>query len=221
MLQIFTQGDQVANKMTVADVMNMSGRDALVTVPIESSTVADVVDAMVKQQLHRLCVTNGAGQVEWLLSQLDVVSYFATRLPPALAETRLADLGRKSELGFLSQQVVSIDENESVLHAFQLMDRHAITALPVVAAKHGNVLRGTVSLKDVPRALDHLFEPCSAVLLPVHDAACVELDSTFHSLLIAFQITKFHRFWIVGDGNRLTGVISLTDVIRTLKTHMQ
>jgi CBS-domain-containing membrane protein len=207
--------------MTVADVMNMSGRDALVTVPIDSSTVGDVVDAMVKQQLHRLCVTSRGGQVEWLLSQLDVVTFFSSRLSPALANTRLSELGRKSELGFLSQHTISIDENDSVLHAFQLMDRHAITALPVVAEQRGNVLRGTISLKDVPRALDHLFERCSAVLLPVHDAACVELDSTFQSLLTAFQITKFHRFWIVGDGNRLTGVISLTDVIRTLKTHMQ
>jgi len=110
-LKIFTQkeGAEVANKMTVADVMNMSGRDALVTVPIESSSVGDVVDAMVKQQLHRLCVTSQSGQVEWLLSQLDVVNFFASRLSPTLAKTRLSELGRKSELGFLSQHTISID----------------------------------------------------------------------------------------------------------------
>ncbi len=220
-LQIFTQGESVVNKLTVEDVMNLSGRDDFLTLSRDKATVGDVVNAMVTRQLHRVCVANKNGAVEWLVSQFDVVSFFADRLPANLTKTKLSDMGRKNELGFLGQQVVSIDENESVLHAFQLMDRHGITAIPVVQANKGNLLKGTISLKDIHRALDHLFQPCSALYLPMHDAACVELDSTFGSLVQAFKITKFHRFWIVGDNNRLTGVISLTDVVRTLKTHIQ
>jgi hypothetical protein len=50
-----------------------------------------------------------------------VVSYFADRLPKQLAETQLCDLGKKSELGFLSNDLVAIDQHDSVLHAFQVI----------------------------------------------------------------------------------------------------
>ncbi len=217
MIQVFTRGsDTPAPSLRVADVMNSSGRDELRTLPVESATIGDAISALVTQQLHRICVTEG-GRVKWLVSQWDVVNYFADKLPKKFADTQLCDLGRKNELGFLTKFVCAVDQHESVMHAFQLMDRHGITAVPVVDGGN-NRLVGTLSLKDVPRVLDSLFEPCGKALKAVHGAACVELDSTFGSLLKGFQVTKLHRFWIIGDVNRLTGVISLTDAVRCLNT---
>lgn len=124
--------------------MNMSGRNQLQTVAVETSTVGGVVAALVQQKLHRICVTEG-GVVKWLVSQLDVINYFADSLPKHVAETQLCDLGRKSELGFLSSWLCAVDRHDSVIHAFQLMDRHGITAVPVV--EDSNRLLGTISLK--------------------------------------------------------------------------
>jgi CBS-domain-containing membrane protein len=214
-LQVFSRSTP---GLKVSDVMNASGRNALVTLPVESATIGDAVSALVEQNLHRICVTE-AGRVKWLVSQWDVINFFADRLPKQLAETQLCDLGSKRELDFLGKDCHSIDEHDSVLHAFQLMDRHCITAVPVVSSTSKRLV-GTISLKDVPRVLDQMFEPCGKLLTKVHDSACVELDSTFGQLLRGFQVTRLHRFWILGDVDRLTGVISLTDALRCLKSHL-
>lgn len=48
-----------------------------------------------------------------------------------------------------------------------------------------------------------------------HDVACVEPDATFVSLIKGFSVSQFHRLWVM-DGDVLRGIITLSDVIKTL-----
>jgi len=218
-IQIFTASD-AAPKMTVRHVMNLSGRDRLVQV-LRSSTIKDVLDQLVTQKVHRLIVQDERdASKQVLLSQLDVAAWFCDRLPKEVGSLRLSRMGRKKLLSYETQSLVTAADHDSVLYAVQLMDRHGITAIPVVSGPERKLV-GSLSLKDVPSGLDHLFESCGTFSQriggPVHDLACVELDATFQDLLLGFKSTKYHRFWIVGPDRHLLGVVSLTDVMRVLR----
>lgn len=208
------------------DCINLSGRDKLVLLK-DSASLQEALSQLVQQKLHRLCVVSSKNNdvVVSMLSQLDVVDWFATRLPPSLAKRPISQLGSRKHLGFSSptSQLVVAHGEDSVLHAVQLLDRHAITAVPVVQGE-GSHLVGQISLKDVPRALDHLFESCQQFCKrgtdTRGDVACVDGSTTFGQLLTGFSVTRLHRFWLVEE-EKLVGVVSLTDVCRSLLTSLK
>ena len=199
--------------------MNLSGRDKLVSV-FHSDNLQIILNALQSQNVHRIIVQYKSNvNKQWLVSQIDVVSYFCDKLPKKVANRSLDSLSGRKNLRLKNQILVIVHESDSVLFAIQLMDRHAVTAVAVTGTD--GKLVGNISLKDVPNALNHLFKTCAefvANLAPLgHDVACVELSTSFGQLLTGFKATKFHRFWVIDKKKRLIGVVSLSDVVRTLR----
>jgi len=214
-------------KLSVRDCMNLSGNNKFVCLS-KNATVLQALESINSVHQHRICIAldkKDKSTVFALLSQIDLVNYFLNHIEELgayYANKTVAQLGGKKYLGYRKRQLVSVDVKDSVLYAVQLMDRHAITGLPVL--KDGRIY-GTVSLSDVPFALNSLLGNVQAFIdagkgreMPLsHGVASVDGDCSFGSLLKGFAVSGFHRLWLV-DGDLPIGVISLTDVMRCLLT---
>jgi CBS domain-containing protein len=240
-------GDKTV-KLTVRECMNLSGNDRFVCLGKEASVLqvcapfffplvliffiffsTQALKALNRVHQHRICIARDPkdkSSVFGVLSQIDLVNYFLLHIEefgPKMASMPLSELAGAKYLGYAGRVLVSVQSTDSVLFALQLMDRHEITGVPVL--RKGKIC-GTISLADVPRALNHLLSPCMNFLdegkgregrALGHDVATVDEDCTFASLLKGFSASNLHRLWVM-DGSDLKGVITLTDVMRCLLT---
>lgn len=223
-VRIFTRA-QDAPHLTARECMGLAGGGRFVVLSMH----APLMDALrsLGEREHRVCIARDAqdaSSVFAVLSQIDVVKYVvqhADELPARWAKLTVDELRGPKYLGYAKRDLITVDAADSMLYALQLMDRYGVTGLPVL--KKG-LLCGTVSLSDVPHALDHLLKSVGEFLdtgkgrgAPLaRDVAVVSPTTTFHELLQGFASSGLHRFWVSsGDGKPL-GVVSLTDVMRSL-----
>ncbi len=174
-VKVFTQGEG-ATKLTARDCMNLSGHNKFVALS-KDTTVLKALKAMTLVHQHRVCIARDPKDlttVFGLLSQIDIINYFLDHIEELgsfFATMTVRELAGKRFLGYKKRPVVTVDAEDSVLYAIQLMDRHAITGVagewpsvrsaqcvvmvlmaPNAVLRKGKIV-GTVSLADVPFAL--------------------------------------------------------------------
>ena len=118
-----------------------------------------------------------------------------------------------------------------VLDALALLCQHAITSVAVIDAQ--NVLFGNLSLSDVKHVMKRhkhhlLYSSCATFVsfvkqeqgtiagqdsMPVFD---VHPHNTLRLAMRKMAATRAHRLWVTDKEGVLVGVVSLTDVLRTV-----
>lgn len=138
----------------------------------------------------------------------------------------ISDLG----LPFMSSdEVISIQEDELILEAFEKMKNNEIGGLPVVEGP-GNKIIGNLSIRDIKFLLlkPQLFTSFRQLTVKnfmhtiasatqdaeriVNPITC-KLDSTLVSIIHTLAVKSVHRIYPVTDDNEVIGVITLRDVI--------
>ncbi|EPS57875.1 hypothetical protein M569_16941, partial [Genlisea aurea] len=136
----------------------------------------------------------------------------------------ISDLG----LPYMSpDQVVSVEENELILEAFEKMKERQIGGLPVTeGASPGRRILGNISMRDMRFLLlkPHLFNNLRKLTVKEFMAAidgpagrtpitCVP-DSTLGAAIDTLASKGIHRIYVTaGEQRELIGVITLRDVI--------
>ncbi|TPX52897.1 hypothetical protein CcCBS67573_g09786 [Chytriomyces confervae] len=154
--------------------------------------------------------------------------------------------GEKSlqELGLVkAERVYTVDMNDSVLEALQMMQSNHISSVAIVDKTHGKhtQLQGSISMTDIKEILAtrggwrHLYDACFRFFAQLRNMQGLETGSdrvplfTVHPstpLIVAVEkmsATRTHRVWIVSEGSAaggrsgdVVGVLELSDVMPIL-----
>eukprot|EP00808_Paulinella_micropora_P019458 g41947.t1 len=136
-----------------------------------------------------------------------------------------------AELKLGQARVVSVRESDTPLDAFKLIWKHKISAVPVIGME--GLVTGTISTKDVaqmvkegqPEALMHAIRPIhdflknvvpSTSLRTTPVAVLVKDTDTFRTVVQKMAKNKIHRIWVEHKDLHYLGVISMTDIIKTI-----
>ena len=125
----------------------------------------------------------------------------------------------------MTQKVVTINEQADIIEAREKMDRYHIRHLPVIGAN--GILVGIVTDRDIRSALPsaHLAdEPEKAQLkrfkklkikdIMTQNPLTVSASDTIQDALLMIQNNKIGALPVVDDDGRLTGILSVRDLLR-------
>lgn len=177
---------------------------------------------------HRVFVVDKEKHIVGVLSQSDALQY----LHKHINETGLTDCTLDA-LGIVRprEQVVHIDQEQSVLSALKAMQNYSVTSVCVSQNKQ---LAGNFSMGDVKYLLKlgrlrTLLLPLREVLQTIRLAKDKErryqsqvpvftahLDMTLGKAVGRMAATRTHRLWITDNKQSIQGVMTLSDVLKTL-----
>ncbi len=126
----------------------------------------------------------------------------------------------------MTRSVVTIQKDDSVLKAQEMMIEHKIRHLPVV--DDSNYLVGIVTDRDIRSAMPSnllddarieeqrkLIESKTVERIMTRSPVTVSPTYTIQDALLLIQKTKVGAFPVVGDDGKLLGVISVRDLVRS------
>ena len=114
-----------------------------------------------------------------------------------------------------TKNVVSIDENEKIAKAIDLMLKHNIRGLAVTA---GHGLKGSIESDDIVKTLEQVGNKHTEALMstPVKEvlrpAQTIEKHETFGNVIQKMDETKANRLFVV-ENEQPVGVVSKSDVL--------
>lgn len=128
-----------------------------------------------------------------------------------LAQLRLGTYGN----------LITVRETDTLLHVLETMDRHALSAVPVV--DEAMRLRNVYSRTDVTHLKRHESEPINLdqsvqdSLIPIRGPHYVvhtcRRSDTLREVFERFESTRKHRLYAVNEHGHVEGVLSLSDLL--------
>jgi CBS domain-containing protein len=120
-----------------------------------------------------------------------------------------------------THDVVTVKPDATVRELLALLAEHNIGAL--VVSEDGGSVDGIVSERDVVRRLHAdetvLESPVSSIMSA--DVATCEGDATVNELMQVMTERRFRHIPVVGDDGRLTGIMSIGDVVKSRMSELQ
>eukprot|EP01114_Cavostelium_apophysatum_P007150 TRINITY_DN1893_c0_g1_i1.p1 TRINITY_DN1893_c0_g1~~TRINITY_DN1893_c0_g1_i1.p1 ORF type:complete len:338 (+),score=94.35 TRINITY_DN1893_c0_g1_i1:108-1121(+) len=188
-----------------------------------SSTLNDLLNVMATKRLHRVPVVDANGSLERLVSQMDLIRWIDHNMDALgdVASQTVAQLSLDSDRQDLFKASTSI----TALEAFKLINDKKISGVPVV--DENDKIVGNISTSDLKVALSNtdeflrLYQPVKDYLqvvkerdthVPDRRITCTSKTS-FRELVHSFAGHHVHRIFVEDDQQRLTGVVTLTDVL--------
>ncbi|CAO3696111.1 unnamed protein product [Umbelopsis ramanniana] len=172
--------------------------------------------------IHRsLVVDNKDVSPPWLLTQTDILRYVYHH--PESLQALGIDVNKSiGELQVLpssanADSVVTASSNELAVDVYKKMGDLKVAGVPIVDENKKIIL--DLSIEDLPSAdltkPNNLAIPCLKFVegLGKSNSLTVPKDITLKNLLQALLTNRAHRAWIVGPGNSLEGVVSMSDII--------
>lgn len=114
----------------------------------------------------------------------------------------------------MSKPPISVDENETISHAGDVMKRYGLKAMPVVAAGSRRCL-GILEHDIVDKAVKHELGALDVGEYMIRDAAMVSPDTDLYPVM-EIILGNRQRLVPVVENDELIGVISRTDLVNTL-----
>lgn len=175
--------------------------------------------------IHRVAVIGADGQIVNILSQSDVIRFLLSEVDnfsPIFDKT-------VAELNLGRHNPLTIHQDELTIKALKKMHENKISALAVVD-DHG-LLIGNLSASDLKGAVttddDSGADPLGSLLLPVlsflrqggmscFPVATCTMKSSLNMILVNIVSSRVHRLWIVDEVGKPIGIVSLTDIMKSL-----
>ena len=116
--------------------------------------------------------------------------------------------------GKASQEVVTISPDATVRELLRSLAEHNVGAL--VVSSDGSTVEGIVSERDVVRRLaeeESLFDAAVSTIMTADVETC-DPHGRLEALMVVMTERRFRHFPVVDDG-RLTGIVSIGDVVKS------
>eukprot|EP00033_Pygsuia_biforma_P004400 GCRY01004822.1.p1 GENE.GCRY01004822.1~~GCRY01004822.1.p1 ORF type:complete len:358 (-),score=65.00 GCRY01004822.1:131-1204(-) len=186
----------------------------------ENTPVYEIMEQLSKGVHAMLLHSKYGSQV---ISQMDILHFLCQNVEKlgALVNESISALG----LTKMDRDIISLYENEQAIKGLRRLYQQEIHALPVLRREDGVVI-GTLSATDICHIVDGensdgmkwLLEPCVEFLRVIHHNAlpancvCTRNDSLIQVMTVLLA-HKSHCVWIVDEGQRCTGVVTLSDIM--------
>jgi CBS domain-containing protein len=194
-------------------ILIMDGGDTLRQAMIALSTVYHRMLVLTK-------VENSSAHVYRMLTQMDIVRYLNAQIVDRLGNNSQATI---EDIGLLNTRVVSIFTCNKAVDGFQKMYDNNINAVPVLDENTGKIV-ANLSASDL-RGIT--YENIASVKMPVLDfldfmlgkrprpITCSKSAKVEH-VLSKITSENVHRVWITDQTDKVTGVVTLTDIINAV-----
>ncbi|CEM37837.1 unnamed protein product [Vitrella brassicaformis CCMP3155] len=221
----FSEILEMCKSTTVGSIANASGRTPFIPYDINDS-VARLCSAF--KNCARVAVFEDKEIVRvfspvdmlTLLQKLDLVKEFEPKQ-------------RQQVLQGSKEKVVTIMETETLLKALHMMERHSYSAVPIVAENDFSKVREVITVRDMKYLFlasdslpskDILNSPALEYVnfvrqpgrRPDPPYATMPEISELEDVFDRFVATKIHRIFLTDKRGRMSGMISLTSVSRSL-----
>ncbi len=191
--------------------------------PVERrAPLINAIELMSKWKVHRVPVIDADGDLVTLITQSHIVKFVYKYMSKL---EHLADRTvERLQLGY-PIDVVTVQENESTIKAFEQMQQNGVSAVGVVNDE--GKLVGNVSVSDLKaigydgKLMSHLFAPVSEFLkLAKPDslgAITVTPQATFASVVEKLVNNRIHRIFVIDpETEKPLGVISLLEILKCI-----
>jgi CBS domain-containing protein len=218
---VLNEKGKVFGTARLKDLIEQSNKDWKTVVPFypvnRAATMFQVVESLFCKGVHRVPVIEDSGRLVGIISQSDIGAALAANLDElgALAFCPLSIL----KLG--DAPPITMSDKAPAIAAFFLMIYNKISAVAIV--DQDNKLVANLSAHDLKilseENLGVLLEPIMQYLARFGGArkpvSCGK-HSLFGTVLRTMTMNHVHRIWVVDEEERVTGVVSLSDVCALL-----
>lgn len=177
-------------------------------------TLGEILEPFSKG-VHRAVVALSDDKFK-IITQTDVIRFaFAKKDQfPEFAKTV-----EELKLGGCPNDLYTLKSNETALMGFRKMDMEYYFAVPIVDPDTG-VLVGTLSASDIrnvsPDNIHQVKLPVKEFLTKFREPVVAKKGTTMETIVRNILTSGVHRVWLVDDGNKPIGVVSLSDIISRL-----
>jgi len=230
---------------TVKDLMNKSGRNPLKLLR-ENESITTAIQMFTKQPhpFHHIPIVNKQNQVVKIITQYDIIQYLfnnMNRFDSSVLRSTIKQLKHGNQ-----SPVEYVTIHDTALKAFLRMHEKGVSALAVV--NDNGILVGNISSTDIQGILSKNANILNELLLPVmqylgdirnpysnlsaskvsgddtrfmaRSPVCAELNDTVGNVIETLVKERIHRIYVVDSSTKPLDVITLTDLIRGLKTQL-
>jgi len=207
--------------VTAKELINFSKQNAFNPVP-GNTNLLDLMKIL--QTSRRVPIVDDKGHITSLVSQSRVVNYVADHLTDVTIHGKTLQ-----DLNLSHKHVITVPATSRALDAFARLHAYKISAVAITDASGKFV--GNLSFKDVKAAVDDLKH----LLMPVFDFVagirrevitstvsptihCHPTD-TLAAVVMKLKVVKIHRLYVEDLNQKLTGVVSVGDIVRILLQH--
>jgi CBS domain-containing protein len=117
----------------------------------------------------------------------------------------------------MATAVITAEKHQTMRHIQMLMRENRITGVPIV---EGRKLVGMISIDDIVTALDKGFMECLVEDRMTRDVIVLQDDMPLSFAISYLNKYRYGRFPVLNKNHELVGILSSTDVIRSLLVEM-
>jgi len=206
-------GSSTSLQSTVGDLCELSASGEYATIE-SSDTILQGIDALVKNQVHRIIVVRD-GIPSDILSQMDIVVWLVKNYDQIPSSLRTSTLGQLKSL-----HMFTCSDSEPILDAFKRMIEKKVSGLAVVNQEGSLVAHlGASDLRGImPDKFQHLFRHSVDHFLQetkhylMKPPITVSTEDSFENALKLMQQNHVHRVFVLDQHQKLVGAFSTTDV---------
>lgn len=152
------------------------------------------------------------------VSQSLIAKIESGRIDPTYSKTKrifdtLNELSKKHELNaeeIMQKRIISVEPDEAIKEAINKMKKYEISQMPVIK-DHKCI--GVVSEATI---LDALINKKAESVNDVMEE-CPPIVSKKTSMSVISNLLKFYPIILISEGGKLTGIITKSDIIRSMK----
>jgi CBS domain-containing protein len=204
----------------VVKLIDCSKQNLFVTVPLEGSTLRDVVRHLSSHTIRRVAAVDSSGKVVSVVSQSTVIQYFAKHIDKLGIRVNLT----LEAAGVITRNLIMVPSELRAIDAFLTMVEHRLSSV-IFLGEDGDLV-GTITAKDLRGVLLDF----GTLMLPVGDYVnlvrremtikdtpplihLLTTDTVRHSVM-KLTAVGIHRIYVFGTSRSPIGVVSLSDILK-------
>jgi len=176
----------------------------------------------IKKMRKRLCLTQAELAKKADVSQSLIAKIESNRIDPTFTKVKnifdvLDELKNKNELkaeGIMTKELIYVNADDSITSAINKMRKHEISQLPVF---NKNNVVGLVSESTILDSISsNKAEKIKTLVIKDIMQDCPPIVSKKTSTSIISGLLKYYPIVLVAEGGKPTGVITKSDMLRTI-----
>jgi len=205
----------------IIKIINLSGQNAYQPLPLEGTTLRDVILLLIRADVARVPLLDKSGKVARICSQSSLISYFTKHLDKLGTITNLT----VDQAKIATKPMITVPPELRAIDAFMIMSEYKISGLAYLG-EEGEVL-GNISVKDIKGVVLDFFNLVHTTVDYIGIVRRESIRDTFPlvnihetdpigKVIAKLAAVGIHRLYLFGSSKSPIGIVSLHDVTKLI-----